>query len=168
MQNGRSYSRMQTMQYCFYTLLIRHFLCFSISSNLRPGSALGEEEKKIGERSEPSGSLGRERVAVAPPVPPPRPTHRTSLADIYFSHFTSCFTFPPHFGAWSQANFLLKLQTLNFFRNEFAPQDWFSYLVLSCLSYKHLGQKLSVFSYQDLDHVIREAHIGPPGKNKNR
>ena len=70
-------------------------LCFSISCNLGPGSALGKEEKKIGERSEPSGSLGRERVAVAPPVPPPRPTHRrTSPADIYFSHFTSCFAFP--------------------------------------------------------------------------
>ena len=157
--------------HCLYDIFfsVSLLLCFSNSCNLGPGSALGEEEKKIGERSEPSGSLGRERVAVAPPVPPPRPTHRrTSLADIYFSHFTSCFAFPPHFGAWSQANFLLKLQTLNFFRNEFAPQDWFSYLVLSCLSYKHLGQKLSVFSYQDLDHVIREAHIGPPGKNKNR
>ena len=96
MQNGRSYSRMQTMQYCFYTLFIRHFLCFSTSSNLRPGSALGEEEKKIGERSEPGGSLGRERVAVAPPVLHPQPTHRLpSLVDIYFSHFTPCFAFFP-------------------------------------------------------------------------
>ena len=112
--------------HCLYDIFfsVSLLLCFSNSCNLGPVSALGEEEKKVGERSDPSGSLGRERVAVAPPVPPPRPTHRrTSLADIYFSHFTSCFAFPPHFGAWSQANFLLKLQTLNFFRNEFAPQD---------------------------------------------
>ena len=70
--------------------------CFSIFRKLGPGSALGEKEKKIGERGEPTGSLGRERVAVAPPVPPLQPTHRLPLlANIYFSYFTPCFAFSP-------------------------------------------------------------------------
>ena len=52
--------------------------------------------KKINERGEPTGSLGREKVAVAPPVPPLQPTHRLPLlADIYFSYFTPCFAFSP-------------------------------------------------------------------------
>ena len=82
--------------HCLYDIFfsVSLLLCFSNSCNLGPGSALGEEEKKIGERSEPGGSLGRERVAVAPPVLHPQPTHRLpSLVDIYFSHFTPCFAF---------------------------------------------------------------------------
>ena len=59
------------------------------NSSLGPGSALVEKggkkrraRKKIGERSEPSGSLGRERVA--PPISPPQTTARlASLANIF-------------------------------------------------------------------------------------
>ena len=168
MQNWRLYSSAQTLQSCFYTLFIGHFssvsllFCFSIFCNLGPRSAFGGKRRKKSASEESPVVVW---VGKGWRWPPSQFTHPFASRYLFFPfHFLVCLS--PNFGAWSQANFLLKLQTLNFFRNEFAPQDWFSYLVLSCLSYKHLGQKLSVFSYQDLDLVIREAHIRPPGKKE--
>ena len=51
-------------------------------SSLRLGSALGEKGKKIGERSEPRGSLGRGKRRRR--FPPPQTTARlASLANIF-------------------------------------------------------------------------------------
>lgn len=60
------------------------------TSSLGQGYALGEKEKKIDEQSEPSGSLGREKVRVR--VFPHQPTVQvTSLTEKYFSYFTLFF-----------------------------------------------------------------------------
>ena len=66
--------------------------------------------KKINERGEPTGSLGREKVAVAPPVPP-SPAHPSApfASRHIFFLFYSVFCLFPHFGASSRTNFLLKL-----------------------------------------------------------
>ena len=63
-------------------------------------------KKKVGERSEPKGSLERGRdVGAPPPFPPPQDTFRlASLADIILSYLTPFFDFSPCCGAWSQAN----------------------------------------------------------------
>ena len=69
-------------------------LCEIISSQARflawdqapeKGEKIGVGEKKVGEQSEPKGSLGRGRdVGAAPPFPLPQDTFRlASLADIY-------------------------------------------------------------------------------------
>ena len=74
--------------------------------SLAPGSVLWEkgekigvgEKKKIGERSEPRGSLGRGNGL--PPFPLPRIPLRSP---IFFLFLTPFFSFFPHCGAWSQA-----------------------------------------------------------------
>ena len=69
---------------------------YSSYFSLGPGSALGDKGEKIGERIDPSGSLGRERVAEPPlPVSPPQTTARlSSLADSFPISPRFC-CFPP-------------------------------------------------------------------------
>ena len=65
-----------------------------MGGKLRKPSGLAK--KKIGEQSEPRGS-------------PSQTT--TKLACQYFSYFTLCFAFFPHYGAWSQATNLYILKS---------------------------------------------------------
>jgi len=64
--------------------------------------SVGEKKKKIGERSEPRGSLGRGKGGALSPSP----GHRWArFAGRYFSYLTPArfCTFFSHCGAWSQA-----------------------------------------------------------------
>ena len=74
--------------------LIRH------NGSLGPGLRIGgKRKKKIGERSEPRGSLGRGKG----PFPFPRPPLGSLRSPICFL-FDPFFAFFSHCGAWSQAN----------------------------------------------------------------
>ena len=62
----------------------------------------GKRRKKIGERSEPRGSLRRERGGAALS---PSPGHASvRFFRRYFSYLTPFLAFFPHCGAWSRAN----------------------------------------------------------------
>ena len=63
---------------------------------------VGKKEKKIGERSEPRGSLRRGKCGAALS---PSPGHRSArFFRRYFSYLTPFFAFFPHCGACSWAN----------------------------------------------------------------
>ena len=62
----------------------------------------GEKEKQIGERSEPRGSLRREKGGTALSPSPGHPSARFFRR--YFSYLTPFFAFSPHCRAWSRAN----------------------------------------------------------------
>ena len=80
-------------------------------NSLEPGSAWGKKERKIGERSEPRGSLGREKGGAA--LSPPQATARlVSLADF----FPPFIVFFPYGGAWSQAKRDLMIRGLRWQR----------------------------------------------------
>ena len=74
-------------------------------TRLRIGRKRGNRRarKKMGERSKPSGSLGRERVVEAPPPATAARGHRCSISP----HFCRFCLFP-HCGAWSQAKAIQK------------------------------------------------------------
>ena len=77
-------------------------LYYRCQFSLRPGSAVGKKEKKIGERSEPRGSLRRGKCGTALS---PSPGHRSArFFRRHFSYLTPIFAFFPHCGAWSRAN----------------------------------------------------------------
>ena len=73
--------------------LIRH------NGSLGPGLRIGGKRKKIDERSEPRGSLGRGKG----PFPLPRPPLGSLRSPLFFL-FNPVFAFFFHCGAWSQAN----------------------------------------------------------------
>ena len=78
-----------------------HFV-YRYQFSLGPGSAVGKKEKKIGEQSEPRGSLRRGKCGAALS---PSPGHRSArFLRRYFSYLTPFFAFLPHCGAWSRAN----------------------------------------------------------------
>ena len=61
---------------------------------------VGKKEKKIGERSEPRGSLRRGKCGAALS---PSPGHRSArFFRRYFSYLTPFFAFFPYCGAWSR------------------------------------------------------------------
>ena len=63
---------------------------------------MGKKEKKIGEQSEPRGSLRRGKCGAALS---PSPGHRSArFLRRYFSYLTPFFAFFLHCGAWSRAN----------------------------------------------------------------
>ena len=78
-----------------------HFV-YRCQFSLGPGSAVGKKEKKIGEQSEPRGSLRRGKCGAALS---PSPGHRSArFLRRYFSYLTPFFAFFSHCGAWSRAN----------------------------------------------------------------
>ena len=73
---------------------------------------MGKKEKKIGERSEPRGSLRREKGGAALS---PSPDHSSArFFRRYFFYLTPFFAFFSHCGAWSRTNdsYAMKLQKL--------------------------------------------------------
>ena len=98
-------------------------------------------------------------MAVAPPVPLPQLTHRLpSLADIYFFYFTRCFAFSLTSEPGPRLNFA---ETVNseFFAERICPERLVFLLSLELSELSTPQAEVIRLSYQDLDHVIREATL---------